>query len=503
MITFGVDDVVPATEPLPTQPLHETFPEALAIGGDPALAVLRPDGVHPLLDAVGRAFAEHRPLVLSPDAVWLTIAQGVAQHIRLHAEELRPQLVSHPGRKRLEVVLAGTMPEDAEDWCDLVATFDKLLAAEVRDTDLFACDFSTSTDVERTAGRIVALDAYSSYFSLWLVFVCGIPSVTLTGTVEDWRKIRARVDAIAGFGLQRWCRSLAPIADQFVLAAQGTADIAFWQRIYSPADAYGGDVITGWVARLYPYLGRHGAQDGPNPLLDLPIGEPRDLTVAVGKMGYNGPGIRSDAVPATLSRLIVNINDQVGGDNRAVALHAGLVGIAQDADGALRPVAGWHLTPAAVEIDDVIEWIRRDHDTDPPQPQPMPLLMNAAGDLLALYAAIGSATLFGGAWRLLPATEHRSVWRGAGRRTIETFIDLADGRSIGTAVDYGTQTEHLVICRLEPVDADLDDPKYRLVDDPADVPVLGTSLAFLLNAALDADGDIAHLETGRLADLER
>ena len=98
------------------------------------------------------------------------------------------------------------------------------------------------------------LDAYSPYFALWMVCVCGIPSITLTGTVEDWRKIRARVDAIAGFGLGTWCRSLAPIADQFVRAAEGDVDTAFWRRIYNPVDAYGGEVITGWVARLYPYL---------------------------------------------------------------------------------------------------------------------------------------------------------------------------------------------------------------------------------------------------------
>ena len=104
MVTFGVDDVLPAAEALPTEPLGDVFADVLAVGGDPELRILPPDGVHPLLGAVGRAFADHRPLVLSPDAVWLTIAQGVAQHIRLHAEELRPLLVNHTGRKRLEVV---------------------------------------------------------------------------------------------------------------------------------------------------------------------------------------------------------------------------------------------------------------------------------------------------------------------------------------------------------------------------------------------------------------
>jgi hypothetical protein len=491
MITFPVDDVTPAAALLPMRPLGGLFPDALAFGGDPALPMLEPDGVDPLLSAVARAFAEHRPLVLSPDAVWLTITHGVAQHVRLHADELGPRLVRHTGKKRLTVTTDGAMPHDADSWAHTTEMFAKLLAAEVIDADLFACDFSTSTDVERTAGRVVLLDACSPYFSLWWVCVCGIPSVTLTGTVEDWRRIRARVDTIAGFGLQTWCRSLAPIADEFVRAAAGDPDPQFWRRIYNPIDAYGGDVITGWAARFYPYL-THITADVPNPLLELPIGEPRDVTTEPGGR-YTGPGVQSSSIPATLSRVVVNVNDRVSGDNRVVALYAGLVGVAQDPDGALRPVAGWHVTPAVMEIDDVIDRMVREHHTTPPQNVPG----DAPVEVIALYHRVGSATLFGGRWRLVPANERRYVeflnlWT-------ETLIELADGRTIAAATDVSTTLTYWVLCRVaETSEPGQSTPRYRLADDPADVPLLGTSLAILLDAAMDSDGDVVHLETGRL-----
>src|SRR5262249_48555239 len=35
---------------------------------------------HPLIAALHRAFCDHRPLSLSPDMIWLLIAQGVANH---------------------------------------------------------------------------------------------------------------------------------------------------------------------------------------------------------------------------------------------------------------------------------------------------------------------------------------------------------------------------------------------------------------------------------------
>lgn len=278
------------------------------------------------------------------------------------------------------------------------------------------------------------------------------------------------------FGLETWCRSLAAICDQFVRAAAGDADIAFWRRVYNPIE----------VAK-------------PNPLLELPIGEPRD--VARDPDGfYRGPGISSDQVPATLSRVRVNINDRVGRLNRAVALHAGLVGVAQDEDGALRPLGGWHLAPATVEIDDVIDRIVRDHETGPPVPHRW---VHTSAELVALYRRIGSGTMFDGAWRLPPAADHRWIRRGARECPIETIIDLADGRSLGAAVGYDARTLHWVVCRTERVAAEnAGDNGFRLVDDPADVPVYGTSLAFLLDAALDTGGDISHLETGRLDQLD-
>ena len=342
------------------------------------------------------------------------------------------------------------------------------------------------------AGRVVLLDIYAPYFAAVLSFVCGIPRVTLTGTVDDWRRVRTRIDAIADLAPPAWCRSLAQILDHFVRAAEGDADTAFWRRIYNPVDAYGGRIITGWAARFYPYLESNGTIHRPNPLLDLPIDEPRNLTTD-NRGFYKGPGIVSDKVPAALSRVVVTVNDQFVGDNRVVALHGGLVGVAQDGDGALRPVAGWHLTPAAVEIDDVLERIVRDHVTTQPEPAGWRL---APAELVAVYRRIGSARLFGGAWRLLPEKEHRTVWRGAGLATISAVIDLSDGRSIAAATDHWMRA-HWVVCTVAGSSTD------RLVEDPDDIPVYGTSLAILLDAALDSGGDIAHLETGRLADLDR
>ncbi|MGW6934514.1 DUF4419 domain-containing protein [Lentzea sp. NPDC054927] len=472
MVTFPVDDVTPVTDALPTRPVADLFPAALAVGG--GARVLKPNGVHPLLHAVGKAFGEHRPVVLSPDAVWLTIARGIAEHVKLNAEELRPVLAGHEGKAVLAVSYG---PGDT--WEQIVERF----AKQIGDT-IFECDFSTSTEVERLAGRVAMLDAYSPYFGYWMVGICGIPSITLTGTPDDWRRIRARVDDLPRFGLEHWCRSLAPITDEFVRAAEGNADTAFWQRIYNPVDAYGGEIVTGWVTRFYPYLdhGREGAV--PNPMLDLPVGEPREST---------DQGIATDSVLATLCRVVINVNDR--SDISAVALDAGLVGVAQHEDGALEPVAGWALVPSPPGIEAVLNRVVAEHEWEPPGPRKERTFLRGheitvhhevqgSGELIALYQRIGTASLHGGAWRVRAYGSHGER---VGHYYVQVVFDLADGRLAGEIGDFRTGLSHWVI--------------FRPGDLPADVPVLGTSLAMLLESVLD-HGDVAHLETMRLSRLE-
>jgi hypothetical protein len=73
--------------------------------------------------------------------------------------------------------------------------------------------------------------------------------------------------------------------------------------------------LTG-TAEDWRRIGARGGRDRdrPNPLLDLPIDEPRNLTVEGS--GYRGPGVRSTAVPATLSRAIVNETVRLAGLER-------------------------------------------------------------------------------------------------------------------------------------------------------------------------------------------
>jgi hypothetical protein len=75
--------------------------------------------------------------------------------------------------------------------------------------------------------------------------VCGIPEVTIEGTSDDWRRIRARIEVLETFGLDWWVSRLRPILDEFVHAADGKPDREFWQAIYKPKKFYFAESATG------------------------------------------------------------------------------------------------------------------------------------------------------------------------------------------------------------------------------------------------------------------
>ena len=115
-------------------------------------------------------------------------------------------------------------------------------------------DFSTSGPTERAASEVVLMDCVQSYFSYEFVTRCGIPEITLEGTVEDWEKIHQRVAWLDKFGLQWWTEDLRQITAEFVSASQGRPNKAFWQALYKQHRDSGGPYTSGWLVRLLPYL---------------------------------------------------------------------------------------------------------------------------------------------------------------------------------------------------------------------------------------------------------
>jgi hypothetical protein len=439
-VTFAVDDVMPATERLRSctpleaaRALIDAPPGPFAADessqGNPTHGKIEATwsytrncvadvGFHPLLAAAHLAFSGHRPLVFSPDVVWVTIAQGLAQHIRLDSEAHRAQLVSHAGKRSLVVERADLHRGSPENpWSEIVANFAAQLQQEIGPlAERFVCDFSTTGPVERMVSQIVLLDMLQPYFNYYVVAVCGIPSVTLEGTAADWRELRDKVELLAPFGLDWWLEELRPICDQFVRAATGDVDLKHWQGLYKLRHAYGMMVINGWLGKLFPFLA--GSNPCRNPLFDLAVKtEIRKLEAEEADKSrskqherrWSAPGVRVEDLPRGLSQVPFTYTDDKG--NRAMDMLAGAMAVTQDTEtGSLRPELGWAIREAA-PIEQALSRLAEHH----PKPTKTQLTWEAIRevdmsyvprDVLRFYGSVDSVCIHG-ICRILPISQVR------------------------------------------------------------------------------------------------
>src|SRR3954468_17419122 len=64
---------------------------------------------HGLAAAIFHAYYNHQHLRLTPDDIWLTIAQGVSHHINFNAEKFRTRFVNHEGKKDINIFIDGIL----------------------------------------------------------------------------------------------------------------------------------------------------------------------------------------------------------------------------------------------------------------------------------------------------------------------------------------------------------------------------------------------------------
>ncbi len=228
MATFEVDSVLKETAPLPLSRVDETLTER--IGVRPESIFKLPPDFNPVdchiknqfVASVHLAYGRHYPLILTPDIIWQCVVQGFAIHVNKNAEELRHFFVSHEGKKELEVRVDDfTKGSPDNDWERCLGMFSEEIRKNVGDEmhGLLTPEFSTTGPVERASAQIVMMDAFKEYFSYMFCTRCGIPEVTLEGTVEDWVSLRERTLQLERFGLKWWIKALKPILDEFVNTA--------------------------------------------------------------------------------------------------------------------------------------------------------------------------------------------------------------------------------------------------------------------------------------------
>ena len=295
--------------------------------------------------AIHHSFELHCPLVLSPDDVWVAIAQGFANHVNANSDRLRHLFVNPVGKAALDSQIHIEIERDffvkgspENDWPGAFKEFSSRISDYIGEKrDLLVSNFSTTTSIERAASEVVLLDAMQSYFSFGCTTMCGIPQITLLGTEDDWSNILDRASRLAEFDCKWWIDSLKRVLAHFLAAFKGNADLKFWNSLYKEGNGSGGPYVTGAINTFFPYVRGYGGKfDTPNKFVEE---WDRGLGCMCGGPTTDKFSTGVSGVPFTWTYYSEKIPMQFIG---------GFVGTSHDpVTDQVRPALGWAIGPAS------------------------------------------------------------------------------------------------------------------------------------------------------------
>ena len=220
-------------------------------------------GISSFITASLDAWANHYPIRFKPEHIWLLILQAVAIHVEKNAEKLRKKYVNHNGKMQLTVRRDGfKLGSDQNDWEGVNGEFVQQIDANtVKDTiQLFDCDFSGSTMMEKICAKVTMMDICKAYFGYCVMTECGFPEITLDGTKADWIRLKQKATILLKnkVGEQFGAESIAliPVLDRFIAAFDGEIDCLFWNSMIKRGAKMGSggfDFFSGWFNVFYPF----------------------------------------------------------------------------------------------------------------------------------------------------------------------------------------------------------------------------------------------------------
>ena len=228
-------------------------------------------GKKSLFRGLMEAYEKHYPITVSPDMILLLFLQGYSRFMEKYSKRVRNQYVNFEGKKTLIVKREGLTPETAskEDWQGIIEEFTGKIKNEIGENIIsnLESNFTTTNPVTLTTSQVSIMSAMKQYFIYKVIMcVCGISQITLEGSLEDWEKIKKKIEFFSKeeFGLNWWTKHLIPIIDNIIETKNyynQNKDIDnklrnFWKDIIrlKRGGAYKPTVIDVWIIKFIPNL---------------------------------------------------------------------------------------------------------------------------------------------------------------------------------------------------------------------------------------------------------
>jgi hypothetical protein len=201
------------------------------------------------------AYSNHMNLVIFPDDFWLTILFSLNNYMEFNSETLRKVFVQHEGKAQMIIDTEGAFQD--QNWSVLLTLFEKKISENITPgmADALIPNFTTTTPHLRSVSQILLMGVLKKYFAYGIMTLCGIPSVTMKGTLEDWKKLQDKIQFLATLSpdLSDWVQILTPIIDKLIDSYQNNPDITWWNKVINYIGGSGRDDISGWALAFFPF----------------------------------------------------------------------------------------------------------------------------------------------------------------------------------------------------------------------------------------------------------
>ena len=254
-----------------------------------------------LVDVAATAYNQHHDLVWRPDDIWQAILTQFSLYVMKNAKALHNKFVHFQGKRKLTIQTVGTLY--TVDFGGVAKRMvDEQIIKNIKDPTIaewILPKFTTTTNNDRIVASVTMMATLKEYFYYSLCSRCGLPSVTLLGTVDDWKLLRHKVDRLLEFDnqggdMKKWHRLLTGVLDEFIKTKTGVANIEFWQKIYDFSRGSGTQSISGWIS-VFVVFDKHGKWHGDKRQLN--------------HVNSDWPVIKTDMIPSGAVSVPIHIDD--------------------------------------------------------------------------------------------------------------------------------------------------------------------------------------------------
>ena len=113
--------------------------------------------------------------------------------------------------------------------------------------DGMTADFSTTTPVLKIVSQITVMDSMKQFFDFGLKLGCGIPTVEMLGSEEDWRKLTSKLKVLRTllepiendlYLRSEWWVVVQKVFNNLLETYQGKPDEKWWSHIVDYEEEY-------------------------------------------------------------------------------------------------------------------------------------------------------------------------------------------------------------------------------------------------------------------------